>query len=60
MVELYWTRIVDDGISDLSDIENAEKVLASHPGLRRDKGYIGFCGHGDKLAFRNLRIKSLD
>jgi len=31
-----------------------------HPGLRRDKGCIGFLGHGDPVQFRNIRIKSLD
>ncbi|HZN36696.1 MAG TPA: DUF1080 domain-containing protein [Pirellulaceae bacterium] len=30
-----------------------------HPGLKRDKGHICFCGHGAEVAFRNLRIKSL-
>jgi 3-keto-disaccharide hydrolase len=30
-----------------------------HPGLKRDKGYICFCGHGAEVWFRNLRIKSL-
>lgn len=31
----------------------------SHPGLARKSGYICFCGHGDFIAFRNLRIKEL-
>jgi HEAT repeat protein len=30
-----------------------------HPGLEREKGYIGFLGHGSELKFRNLRIKDL-
>ena len=30
-----------------------------HPGLLREKGYIGFLGHGSELKFRNLRIKDL-
>jgi HEAT repeat protein len=30
-----------------------------HPGLKRNKGYIGFLGHGSELKFRNLRIKEL-
>lgn len=28
-----------------------------HPGLKNAKGHIAFCGHGDKVSFRNLRIK---
>jgi hypothetical protein len=30
-----------------------------HPGLKRDKGHIGFLGHGAKIEFRDLRIKKL-
>jgi hypothetical protein len=30
-----------------------------HPGLKRDKGHICFCGHGAEVWFRNLRIKEL-
>lgn len=31
----------------------------SHPGLKNEKGHIGFLGHGDPLEFRNIRIKEL-
>ena len=30
-----------------------------HPGLSRAKGHVGFLGHGDRVDFRNIRIKSL-
>jgi hypothetical protein len=30
-----------------------------HPGLKNEKGHIGFCGHGARIEFRNLRIKEL-
>jgi hypothetical protein len=30
-----------------------------HPGLKNEKGHIGFLGHGDQLEFRNLRVKEL-
>jgi hypothetical protein len=55
-LKLNGTTIVNANISKIRDA----KVLKAHPGLNRDKGYIAFCGHGDKLAFRNLRIKVLD
>jgi hypothetical protein len=32
----------------------------AHPGLKNEKGFICFCGHGAKVAFRNLRIKTLE
>jgi len=28
-------------------------------GLMRAKGHIGFCGHGDRVAFRNMRVKRM-
>src|SRR5690606_39558490 len=31
-----------------------------HPGLKRDKGHIGFLGHGSVVYFRNIRVKDLD
>lgn len=46
-----------------ADIEKAStpKTLDgnNHPGLKRDKGYISFCGHGSRVEFRNIRIKEL-
>ena len=30
-----------------------------HPGLTRDKGHIGFLGHGSVVKFRNIEIKEL-
>jgi len=38
------------------------KVDGSHwdgTGWNRDRGYIGFIGHGERLEFRNIRIKEL-
>jgi hypothetical protein len=56
-VKLNGTTIVDADI----DKAGTPKTMDGndHPGLKRDKGYIAFCGHGDKLAFRSLRIKIL-
>jgi len=46
---------------------NIEEVSANgtidgrdHPGLKHEKGHIGFLGHGDHLEFRNLRIKEIE
>lgn len=30
-----------------------------HPGLFNKKGHIGFCGHGEGIKLRNVRIKEL-
>ena len=35
-------------------------LLAKHPGLNRKSGHIGFLGHNEPVAFRNIRIKRLD
>lgn len=44
--------------ADLNTVTNPEKIR-KHPGLFRESGHIGFLGHGDKVSFRNLRIKDL-
>ena len=31
-----------------------------HPGLQNTKGHLGFLGHGDRVDFRNIRIRPLD
>lgn len=31
---------------------------AKHPGLERKSGTIAFCGHGDYVAYRNLKVKN--
>ncbi|MFO0963912.1 MAG: DUF1080 domain-containing protein [Phycisphaerales bacterium] len=30
-----------------------------HPGLARTSGHIGFLGHGDRVGYRNIRVKPL-
>ena len=57
-VELNGTTIVDADIEKVSTPETVDH--REHPGLKRSSGHIGFCGHGDHVEFRNLRIKSLD
>ena len=44
-----------------ADISKIDKFLDghAHPGLKNKKGHIGFFGHGDRVEFRNLRIKEL-
>jgi hypothetical protein len=57
IVLLNGEKIVDadiDKASTPATIDGRE-----HPGLKNDKGHIGFCGHGDYLEFRNIRIKRL-
>jgi len=56
-VVLNGETIVDGDIAEAREkgaIDGRE-----HPGLKRDKGYIAFCGHGAHLEFRNIRIKEL-
>ena len=49
--------IVDGDIAGPRD--NGTMDHRDHPGLKRDKGHIGFLGHGSVVAFRNIRIKKL-
>jgi 3-keto-disaccharide hydrolase len=55
MVILNGTTILDVNIDDVKDPETLKK----HPGLQRKSGHIGFLGHNEPVAFRNIRIKEL-
>lgn len=56
-VVLNGETIVDGDIAEARDKGTIDGK--DHPGLKRDKGYIAFCGHGAHLEFRNIRIKEL-
>lgn len=44
--------------ADLDEVTDPA-VLRQHPGLMRERGHIGFLGHGTTVAFRNIRIRDL-
>jgi len=54
-VVLNGKTILDADTSTVKDPE----ILKKHPGLQRTSGHVGFLGHNDPVAFRNIRIKSL-
>ena len=56
-VVLNGETIVDGDIAEARD--KGAMDGRPHPGLKRDKGFIAFCGHGAPLEFRNIRIKEL-
>jgi hypothetical protein len=56
-ITLNGELILDGDIAYARD--HGTKDGRDHPGLKRDKGYIGFLGHGSELYFRNIRIKDL-
>ena len=58
MVILNGELIVNADISEFKTKPTMDDQ--THPGLHREKGSIGFLGHGDPVEFRNIRIKSLD
>ena len=53
-VALNGTTILE---ADLDALEPQDGQ--AHPGLRRRDGHVCLMGHGDPVAFRNLRIRSL-
>jgi hypothetical protein len=55
-VELNGTPILDADLSQVTEFKDD----TPHPGKDRKSGYFGFAGHNDPVAFRNIRIKSLD
>ena len=56
-VILNGTLITDADITEAR--ENGAMDGKPHPGLKRDKGHIGFLGHGSVVEFRNIRVKDL-
>lgn len=56
-IVLNGTTIVDGDIAGPRD--NGTMDHNEHPGLKNEKGHIGFLGHGSELKFRNIRIKDL-
>jgi hypothetical protein len=47
---------VDADLNAISD----PAVLAAHPGFQRERGHVGFCGHGpSEVQFRNIFIADL-
>lgn len=49
ILDTDFQEAIDEGTMDHKE----------HPGLLREKGHIGFLGHGDVVRFRNIRIKEL-
>ncbi len=56
-IVLNGVTIVDCDLDEVT--KNGTMDGAEHPGLKRATGHIGFLGHGDRVAFRNIRIKDL-
>ena len=56
-IVLNGGTIVDCDLDEVT--KNGTMDGAEHPGLKRATGHIGFLGHGDRVAFRNIRIKDL-
>ncbi|MFN4259143.1 MAG: DUF1080 domain-containing protein [Gemmataceae bacterium] len=57
-VKLNGKVVVDADIAPFADGQTPDG--RPHPGLKRTQGYIGFLGHGAPVAFRNVRVKTLE
>lgn len=53
-VTLNGTPIVDANLDEVNPIDGRQ-----HPGLQRNRGYIGLLGHTKRVSFRNIHIKEL-
>ena len=56
-ITLNGTVILDGNIKEAS--KNGTLDHKEHPGLLREKGHIGFLGHGSVVKFKNIRLKEL-
>ena len=50
-VELNGYRILD------ADLKDLQSNLNNHTGKDNPTGHFGFCGHGDAVSFRNIRVR---
>jgi hypothetical protein len=57
-VVLNGETIVDADISEFKNKPTPDGL--HHPGLHREKGFLGFLGHSDPVRFRNIRVKELN
>ncbi len=55
-VRLNGFKITD---ANLAEVLKAPMDGEEHPGASRTSGYLGFSGHNDPVAFREIRIKRL-
>ncbi len=42
-----------------TDLDQFEAKFAKHPGLKREKGHLGFQSYNTKVEFRNVYVKEL-
>lgn len=57
-VNLNGVAIVD---ADIDEASRSGPIDGNqHPGLKREKGHIGFLGHGSHVEFRHILIKELN
>ena len=42
-----------------ANLDEINKAKPKHEGAKRRKGHLAFCGHGDIIRVRNLKIKEL-
>jgi hypothetical protein len=54
-VVLNGQTIVDADLNKVVD----PKTIAEHPGMMRDKGFVGFLGHNSFVEFKNIFIKDI-
>jgi Domain of Unknown Function (DUF1080) len=60
-VEVNGTKIVDANLDDYKDRVKADpdNKKAAHPGLAREKGFLGLQSHTDRVEFRNIYVKAM-
>jgi hypothetical protein len=56
-IYLNGTLITEGNLAELASKPTLDHK--DHPGLKNEKGRVGFLGHNDVVQFRNIRIKEL-
>lgn len=51
--------IVNGEVITTANLDQLNKEFPQHEGAKRRAGQIAFCGHGDPVAFRNIKVYEL-
>jgi hypothetical protein len=55
----HVTVVLNGTVINEADLDELARTHPAHQGVKRRSGHITFCGHGDPVQFRNIRIKEL-
>lgn len=50
---------LNGALINVASLDDLQQQYPKHAGVKRRKGYITFCGHGDAVEFKNISIREI-